>query len=383
MKLPEGTDFLSHSESTIMSSLSSSNIQKIMSLFSSISIKDKALFYENVANLLEWGVTLLSALHGLRDRLGPGKLQEWVDHLVFFVEWWDPVNVAMRKLPNFFEEQEVAIVESGEQTGMIQKSFLAIANDLRAQDELRSKVMGALTYPFIILLFLGLALSVVMVYVVPQLMPIIGNLSSELPWTTRTLIGSSEFLKGNFIYIILTLIAVFFIFQWYTRTDHGKYWWDKQKFSFPLIGNVYKNYLIVRVMSTFYLLNSSWISIVKTLRLTGSSAGNAVIYRLFSVISDDVAHGTKISTSMQDRDSEHTFFTADILQMIESAERTSTLAGVTQKIATQYKREVDTALATMVKFIEPIALLLAWVFVLWFAIAIFSAIMQIVSIAGN
>lgn len=62
---------------------------------------------------------------------------------------------------------------------------------------------------------------------------------------------------------------------------------------------------------------------------------------------------------MQDRDSEHTFFTADILQMIESAERTSTLAGVTQKIATQYKREVDTALATMVKFIEPIALLLA------------------------
>lgn len=119
----------------------------------------------------------------------------------------------MRKLPNFFEEQEVAIVESGEQTGMIQKSFLAIANDLRAQDELRSKVMGALTYPFIILLFLGLALSVVMVYVVPQLMPIIGNLSSELPWTTRTLIGSSEFLKGNFIYIILTLIAVFFIFQ--------------------------------------------------------------------------------------------------------------------------------------------------------------------------
>lgn len=47
----------------------------------------------------------------------------------------------MRKLPNFFEEQEVAIVESGEQTGMIQVSFLAIANDLRAQDELRSKVM--------------------------------------------------------------------------------------------------------------------------------------------------------------------------------------------------------------------------------------------------
>lgn len=136
-------------------------------------------------------------------------------------------------------------------------------------------------------------------------------------------------------------------------------------------------------MSTFYLLSSSGISIVKTLRLTGSSAGNAVIYRLFSVISDDVAHGTKVSKSMQERDKGHTFFTADILQMIESAERTSTLSSVTEKIATQYKREVDSALATMVKFIEPTALLFAGVFVLWFAIAIFSAIMQIVSIAGN
>ncbi len=167
------------------------------------------------------------------------------------------MNVAMRKLPNFFEEQEVAIIESGEQTGMIQESFLAIANDLRAQDELRSKVMAALTYPFIIFIFLGLALCVVLIYVVPQLMPIIGNLTSDLPWTTRTLIGSSEFLKGNFIYIILIAIAVYFIFQGYTRTDHGKYWWDREKMTFPLIGKVYKNYLVVRVMSTFYLLNSS------------------------------------------------------------------------------------------------------------------------------
>ena len=122
---------------------------------------------------------------------------------------------------------------------------------------------------------------------------------------------------------------------------------------------------------------------MKTLRLTGSSAGNAVIAKLFSLIAEDIAHGTKISTSMQNQDIAHTFFTADILQMIESAERTSTINSITKKIAVQYKREVDLALTTMVKFIEPTALLLAGIFVLWFAIAIFSAIMQIVAIAGN
>lgn len=83
----------------------------------------------------------------------------------------------MRKLPDFFDEQEIAIVESGEQTGLIQESFLAIATDLRSQEELKNKITSAMTYPVIILLFLVLAISIVMVYVVPQLMPILGNMT--------------------------------------------------------------------------------------------------------------------------------------------------------------------------------------------------------------
>jgi type II secretory pathway component PulF len=125
------------------------------------------------------------------------------------------------------------------------------------------------------------------------------------------------------------------------------------------------------------------VSIVKTLRLTGQSAGNKIIEELFLQIADDISHGTKISASMRERDPVNAFFTLDILQMIESAEKTSTIALVVEKIASQYRREVDNALATMVKFIEPIALLFAGIFVLWFAVSIFSAIMQIVTLAGT
>jgi type II secretory pathway component PulF len=69
--------------------------------------------------------------------------------------------------------------------------------------------------------------------------------------------------------------------------------------------------------------------------------------------------------------------------MIESAEKTSTIGNTVEKISVQYRREVDIALSTMVKFIEPVALLFAGVFVLWFAVSIFSAIMQIVTLAGE
>ncbi len=348
-----------------------------------ISIKDKALFYENVANLLEWWVSLIATLKWLRDRIGEGALHDGIDNLIFFVEWWDSINIAMRKLPNFFYEQEIAIVESGEQTGLIQQSFLAIARDLRSQEELRNKIIGALIYPLIIMIFLFIALCVVMIYVIPQLMPIIGEMTGDLPWTTRSLVGTSHFFKEYFVYIILLIVAISLFFQGYTHSDMGRRWWDREKIYFPLSGKVYKNYLIVRVMSTFHLLSASGISIIKTLRLTGASAGNKIIEELFITIADDVAHGTRISGSMKDRDPTGFFFSPDILQMIESAEKTSTLSTIIEKIAVQYKREVDNALSTMVKFIEPVALLIAALFVLWFALSIFSAIMQIVTLAGN
>lgn len=94
----------------------------------------------------------------------------------------------MRKLPHLFSEGEVAIVESGEQTGMLQKAFLSLANDLRDQEALRGKIISATTYPVIVMMFLMLAFIVVMVYVVPQLLPIISQMSGELPIMTRTLV---------------------------------------------------------------------------------------------------------------------------------------------------------------------------------------------------
>lgn len=154
-------------------------------------------------------------------------------------------------------------------------------------------------------------------------------------------------------------MALSLILAGYSRTEHGELLFDKEKITLPIVGPVYKNYLIVRTMSTFHLLSNAGVSIVKTLRLTGASSGNIVIQKLFRNISDDIAHGDKISTSMMAHDKEHVFFTADILQMIESAERTSTIGSITSKIAIQYKREVDFALGNMVKYIEPVALLLA------------------------
>ena len=116
-----------------------------------------------------------------------------MENTIFFVEGGDQLNTAMRKLPNFYSEKEIAIIEAGEQTGMLKDTFMAIAKELRTQQELKSKVMGALTYPFIIVLFLVLAMVVIMVYVIPQIMPVILEMAVDIPLSTRSLMAVSDF----------------------------------------------------------------------------------------------------------------------------------------------------------------------------------------------
>lgn len=292
------------------------------------------------------------------------------------------MNIAMRKIPNFYTEKEIAIIEAGEQTGMLKDTFIAIAGELRMQEELRSKVIGALTYPFIILVFLVLAVSVIMVYMIPQIMPVISEMAAEMSFWTSSLIAVSDFMREHIVWIIALIIALALIFRAYVVTDTGRMAWDKYKLYNVLTGKVYKNYIIVQVMATQYLLSSSGVSIVKALRLTGASAGNVFINQMYQTISLDVSRGKRLSEAMIDADKDHYIFTPDIIQLIESAEKTSTVHTTSKKIGEQYKRELDAALAMMVKFIEPIALLGAGLFVMWFAMAIFSVVMQITKSAG-
>ncbi len=353
------------------------------SIFRTIPLRDKVLFYESIGNLLDGGVTLVSALRGFSERLQVGLLKEAVDNTIFFVEWGDALNIAMRKVSNFYWEKEIAIIESGEQTGMLKETFEAIASEIRMQEELRRKVIGALTYPFIILSFLVLALIVVMIYVIPQIMPIIAEMTTDIPLSTRSLIAVSNFLSQNSILLILGLLSFAFFIYAYANTEHGRRFFDRQKLFMPIIGGVYRNYIIVQVMSTFHLLSTSGVSIVRSIRLTGASSGNRLIVDMYNQIAEDVSHGKKITESFQQADPRWVIFTPNILQMLESAEKTSQLDIIAKKISEQYKREVDAALSVMVKFIEPTALLLAGVFVLWFAIAIFSSIMQVVAIGAG
>ena len=126
-----------------------------------------------------------------------------------------------------------------------------------------------------------------------------------------------------------------------------------------MFGSLYKNYLIVRFATTFSLLLGAGIPIVKTLRLTGESTGNAVFEAAIASAVERVQQGEKLADSLEAANKEYPVFPHDVTQLISAGERTSTVNTVSAKIAAQYLREVDASIATLVKFVEPLAVLIA------------------------
>ena len=346
-------------------------------VFKKVNVMDKYNFYEYLSVMLDGGVTISETLESVQAKIKNEFFKEKINELLSYVASGDSFSKSMKKIPQVFASSEVSIIEAWETTGKLTDSLAKLSDDLRKTHELRAKVKWAMTYPTIIILFLIASVVAVLLFVIPSIKPLFDTAEVELPASTQALIGTSDFIANNFLLIALFFITVWVLFYGYKNTEKWRANVDYALLHTPLVGKVYKNYILSSIASSLGTLIGAWVWVLKALTLVSKSLNNAVYQSLLSEVITKVSSWNKIVDSMQDVDEENQFFPADFLQMLSVWEKTASLEKVSKKISVQYNREVDYSLSNLTKWIEPIAIMLAGVFVLWFAFAIFGAIMKV------
>lgn len=346
-------------------------------IFKSVSLIDKYNFFEYVSVMIDSWVTVSESLKSVKDKIKNIYFKDKIDEFIVYISSWDSFSKSMKKMPQIFTTSEISIVESWETIGKLAVSLMKLSDDLKKIHNLRSKIKEALTYPVIIFFVLILAIVVVLTYVIPQITVLFETSEVELPFATKTLIFTSDFIINNYPVIIVFLFWLFLFFIWYKNSKKGKEKLDYMFLTLPLIWKVYKNYILSIISSNIWTLVWSWVSIIKSLSLVWKTTNNAIYEALFDDIIVKVSNWNKIVESMQSTDPENKFFPSDFIQMLSVWEKTANLEWISLKINAQYTKEVDYSLANLTKWLEPIALLIAWVFVLWFAFSIFWAILNL------
>ncbi len=351
--------------------------KKDIIIFKWVSVVEKYNFFEYLSVMIDSGVTVSEALVSVLSRVTNPFFKLKIEELNTYVSSWDSFSKSMKKIPQVFDIGQVSVVEAWEETGNLVESLQKLSDDLKRMHDLKSKVKASLTYPVIIFLFLILAIIIVLAYVIPSLTPLFATSEIELPFATIALIATSDFLINNYLYIIFVLFALVVLFVWYKSTKEGRNRINNIILGTPLVWKVYRNYVLSNISASLWGLVWSGVNIIKALRLTGKSSGSSLYEDLFEDIIKGVSNGKKIVEAMEDVDEEWEYFPLDFLQMLSVWERTAKIEEISGKINAQYTREVDYSLANLTKWVEPVAILLAWIFVLWFAFAIFGAILKV------
>lgn len=356
--------------------------KKQVILFKKVSSLDKANFFEYISVMVDGWVSITQSLESVEAKLSSLYFKEKVEELHMYIQSGDSFSKAMKKMPDIFTRAEVSIVESGEQTGWLVISLAKLAEDLKKIHNLRKKVKSSLTYPFIIFVFLFVAIIVVLIYVIPAIMPLFEWSDVALPTATKALIATSDFVKYNYWLLILFLASIYVGYIWYKSTDSGKEQIDHFFLHMPLVWRVYRNYLLASISSNLGSLIGAGVSVMNTLKLVWKSTDNEIYKHLFEDIQKKVSQWEPIVESMKQVDPRKIYFPADFTQMLSVWEKTASLEKISRKLNDQYEKEVEYSLANLTKWIEPLAILLAGLFVTWFAFAIFGAILQVTNTVG-
>ncbi|HRY62549.1 MAG TPA: type II secretion system F family protein, partial [Candidatus Paceibacterota bacterium] len=215
--------------------------------------------------------------------------------------------------------------------------------------ELTSKVKNALIYPAFVIASFIIVMILMLVYVIPKLSEIIMETGGDIPIYTKIIIGLSNFLLNYGIFIIAIIIVAGFLLARYFKTEDGEAKLSELQMNTPYIGNLYKMFFLSRLSDNMDTLISSGVAMVRSVEITADVVGSNLYRDILLQVANQVKAGNSLSKSL----GQYVEIPQILVQMVKIGEETGNLGFVLKTMSRFYKREVDTAVDTLVGLIEP------------------------------
>lgn len=340
-----------------------------------IPMRDIVIFTRQFSTMINSGLPLVQALDILSKQSESKVLQVVTKQVVFDVESGSTVSDALSKHPNAFSGLYVNMVAAGEAGGILDTILLRLAGFMEKNDALVRKVKGAMIYPTVIMSVAGIAICVLLIFVIPVFKGMFEDAGQALPLPTQIVIAMSEFLTGNWYLVIAGVAGAVFGIRSYYKTSAGELMIDGLMLRTPILGDVLKKSAVSRFTRTLGTLISSGVSILEGLEITAKTAGNRVISDAIMASRVSIAGGDTISAPL----ARSQVFPPMVISMIAVGEQTGGLDEMLTKIADFYDEEVDSAVSGLLSLLEPVMIVFLGVVVGGMVVAMYLPIFDMVN----
>ena len=341
----------------------------------SIRMRDIVIFTRQFSTMINAGLPLVQALDILAQQSENPALKDVTRQVVFDVESGNTLADAMRKHPKAFSELYVNMVAAGEAGGILDTILMRLAVFMEKNDALVRKVKGAMIYPAVIISVAAIAITVLLVFVIPTFQTMFESANIALPLPTRIVIGLSHALKTYWYMVLGAIIATFVSVKKYYQTTNGKLTIDRSLLRLPVLGDVLRKSAVSRFTRTLGTLISSGVSILDGLEITAKTSGNRVIQDAIMESRASIAGGETIAAPLK----KSQVFPPMVISMIAVGEQTGGLDEMLSKIADFYDEEVDAAVSGLLALMEPLMIVFLGVVVGGMVVAMYLPIFDMVN----
>jgi general secretion pathway protein F len=315
--------------------------------------KNITSFTREMAALLGAGIPIPQALDGLGQEEENPALKAILQQISESVRKGISVSAAFDQHPRLFNKLYVSMVRVGEEAGALPRVMNDLADIMEHEDEVRSEVVAAVSYPIFVLSFGLLTVAVLMTVVLPRLFSMLEEMLPVLPLPTLILLRVSGFLKLYWAYIGVVAGGLAFDLRWYLRTKEGAIFWDNFKLNLPIMGSVFKTAALGRFARTLGILVKSGVSLLPALKIVENTIGNLMLGKLISQVSEETRGGDSLATPLRKLG----IFSNTVVQMINVGEETGTLDQMLLKVAEIEERHMRTRTKTLVSLLAPVLIL--------------------------
>lgn len=322
---------------------------------SKVKTKDLIFFCTQLSTYIKAGITLVESLKILSHQFKSKTYSRIFRTMIYDLTMGDSFSTAMDKQGEAFPRLLINMVKTSEMTGELPEVLDNMADYFTETDKTRRQMITAMTYPTIIFVLSIFATAFIMIYVVPQFVGIYEGIDgAEIPGITIFVMNTSDFLKNNYLYLLLGIVAFVLIFIYlYKNIKAFKTFIQWFVMHLPVFGNVIIYNEVTMFTKTFASLLSHNVFITDSMEILNKMTNNEIYRMLILDTITNLAKGERISLAFKD----HWAFPVPAYEMITTGERTGQLAEMMSKVSDYYQELHRNAVTRIKTFVEPFMIL--------------------------
>jgi len=316
--------------------------------------KNVTNFTRQLASLLKSGIPVLKAIAIILEQDTSRGFRGILEDAFMNIKDGKNLSWVFAKYPMIFDKFYVSMIKVGEDNGTLSEILFKLVDYRKKQDEIKSKISGALAYPLLVGTVGFFSVVFIMTNVMPKLISLIQGMRLKLPACTLALIKTAGFVQDYFYAICLFIILAYILVSGLLRNKQAKLAIDAFKLKLPIFGRLIIESEMANFSQTLKASLESGLQMLKSLELSISVITNQVVIDELEKVHASVTTGVSIGACMKGSK----VFPEMVGSMISVGEESGRLTDILGQVAEDYEIRVSETIKVLMTFIEPVTTLL-------------------------